>query len=149
MSKSLLIDPHKREITVTEDMTEYCPGGITLACVTKLGEPLYVDDEGLLRPEWQPGFRCPKLRSDDQPLLGYGILQGPDRHEIRGGKWVEWVEDVTTTPEQMAEMVEWMSVDDVVTWFHNNSSKLASYIQDESGGITPLSTYGDFLFRKP
>lgn len=136
MQRAILIDAANREIKYVPcqgylDMRKHLPGGITVCWVfhDQGGDVLYVDDEALLRPA-VCAFRW-KLRPDSQPMMSNGLLTGRDNATIdNDGDLVEETFDPLLTPEQVAQYVEWLTVDDALSWFRSKADEPAGYVTD-------------------
>src|SRR6187399_2253097 len=79
MAKALWIDSKNRTITEVdcnglEDMRKYVGGSICFAMSWNTGDVLYVDDEGLLKPQ-EHFFMLPGCQN---PLAGDGLIVGPE-----------------------------------------------------------------------
>lgn len=128
METAILIDADKREIRYVpckdyRDMKKHMPGGICIGWVFRdtTGDVLYVDDEALLHKA-KRAFRW-KLRRDGQPMMSHGLITGRD--DI-----VETTLDPEITLEQVAQYVEWLTVEEALSWFAAKADEPASYVTD-------------------
>jgi len=115
MAKALWINSSTQQITSVEcnglvDMRKYVGGSICFAMSWITGDVLYVDDEGLLKP--QDSFFM--LTDGQQPLAGNGIIVGPEVEDEE--KW--WTEDVIITIKELK--VTWMNRNDAWNWAVKN-----------------------------
>jgi len=141
--KAYLINSKDRtitEITYTPDKDSLgALIGCDLICTgatTNVGDTLFIDDEGLLKPQ-QYFFRW-KPRSDSQPYAGNGIWVGREVETGRG----YYTEDPTPTIEQLSQLIEFLSVDDAKRWAATHWNEPATTITT-SRGTTVISRVSD------
>lgn len=136
--KAYLIDAAARTIVPIDytytSMREHLPGGICIGATFDNGDVLYVDDEGLLQPATK-AFRI-RRRRDRQPMMSNGILTGRDNPDPRSTNTLPPAMSI----EELAGEIEWMSVDDALTWFRRRSPGAAV-----TSGDAVLATWGDFI----
>lgn len=111
MTKALWVNSQLRTITQVdcnglEDMRKYVGGSICFAMSWKTGDVLYVDDEGLLKPQDNFFF----IENCHQPLAGNGIIVGPEVETEN--TW--WTENNIITIEKLK--VTWMTREDAWRW---------------------------------
>jgi hypothetical protein len=110
--KILIIDPSKREVREGQvaryhpDVSKLLGGWLSGAGRFDNGDVLFVDDEGMLKPQehffmWD-GY--------PNPLAGLGVVVGP---EVRGSGDGS---DVQTTVEDLTKRIKWMSHQDFTVW---------------------------------
>jgi hypothetical protein len=126
--KALLIDSAARQIRDVEynnlaDMHHLIGGYIEVAYSWPNGDVLFVDEEGLFKP--QTNFFRIAARGDT-PLAGNGLLVGRevDDDSPRGYH----TEPPTMTAQALADIVEFRSRDQVDAWAKANASDAASFI---------------------
>ena len=115
MAKALWINSSTQQITSVEcnglvDMRKYVGGSICFAMSWITGDVLYVDDEGLLKPQ-DHFFMLPDCQN---PLAGNGIIVGPEVEE--DDKW--WTEDTTIIRENLR--ITWMNREQAWRWAVNH-----------------------------
>lgn len=138
--QAYLIDAAARTITPIEysgyDFRTYLPGGICIGQVFRNGDVLYVDDMALLKKA-AVAFRI-KDRPDGQPMMSNGILTGPDSPR---GTTTEPPQFTTT---ELAQHIEWLTVEDALTWFRGKADEAA--VISHSGGISQVhASWADLL----
>jgi hypothetical protein len=130
MSKVIFIDATKREISLVELKTSdwtalrtLVGGYIQAAYGWPSGDVLFVDEEGLLKAP-DKFFRI--TVRPDQPLAGNGVIVGLEINDTDGDYMGN--ADVALTVEQVADMVEFRSPEQVSSWAKANASEPASTI---------------------
>jgi hypothetical protein len=138
--KAYLIDATARTITPFDyerygTFTDYLPGGLCIGHLFANEDVLYVDDLGLLRPA-ECAFRIKGCLSG-QPLMSNGILTGRDTTH-------------TTLPPtfsiaEMAEQIEWLTVDEALDWFRARQDQPAVASTTSDGTYTVHAHWSDFV----
>lgn len=143
MSKAILIDAATREIREIENtglksLQAAVGGFIETAYSWENGDVLFVDEEGLFKPQ-SNFFRVPTL-CDDQPFAGNGVVVGREVTDDEG----EYVRtDVPTiTVEALREIVEFRDRAQVDAWAKANASETASAVMfvDKAGNVETTVT---------
>jgi hypothetical protein len=124
--KAILINSAERTITEvdydgSEQLRKLVGGWIELAYMWPSKDVLYVDEEGLMKP--QAHFFRITVRPD-QPMVGNGVIIGPERDtdEVPEG----FVTDPPSlTVEQVRAMVEFRNRDQFDAWAKANASDAA------------------------
>jgi hypothetical protein len=139
--KGYLIDSKTR--TVTECEYEYGGdrsisnlikgNGICIGWQWTTGDVLFVDDEGLLKPQ-EFFFRIVK-RADGQPYAGNGMVCGPDNEDSS--------DDPRMTMAEVLADIEWLTHADFEAWCKAHSGQAATSITTVDG-TTVLSTWDDY-----
>ena len=142
---AILIDSAAQEIRAVEyegldDMRRLIGGGIDSACRWPNGDVLYVDDEGLLKP--QTGFFM--IEGVDQPLPGNGLLVGKEVEDFGSGKW--WTEAPTITIEELRALVSFRTREQVEAWGKAHASEPAIAFTDAKG-MHVIEHWGNFIAR--
>jgi hypothetical protein len=159
--KALFIDAAKREILEVEyeqskvddggpgkSLQDHIGGYIETAYAWENGDVLFVDEEGLFKPQ-QHFFRIGER--PDQPLAGNGIVVGAERYDGEG----EYLgtNDPTITPEALRATVEFRSRDQVEAWAKANASEPAGaiYTVGKNGAVekTVLAHVGELYASIP
>ena len=122
--KAILIDATMREIRALEytdykDLRRMVGGLLTIATDWPSGNVLFVDDEGLLKPQMH-FFR---IAGRDQPLPGNGVVVGADRHDEKGDYL--GTEDPQIAVEQLQAEVTFLSRAQADSWAKANASEPA------------------------
>jgi hypothetical protein len=135
--QAILIDSAKREIRAVEynglaEMKAFVGGYIEVAFAWPNGDVLYVDEEGLLKPQ-SHFFRIPER--PDQPLCGNGLLVG---REVEHDDGPYHTEPPTLTVEALHATVEFRSRDQVAAWAKAHASEPAGavYFAGPGGTVT-------------
>ena len=115
MARALWVNSQLRKVIAVdciglEDMRKYVGGSICFAMSWNTGDVLYVDDEGLLKPQ-DHFFMLPGCQN---PLAGDGIIVGPEVEAE--DKW--WTENTTITIEKLK--VTWMTREQAWRWAVNH-----------------------------
>ncbi len=141
--KGYLIDATKREIREVDYVTEPMESPISLqshiggyiqgAYAWENGDVLFVDEEGLLKPQLY-FFRI-DVRPD-QPLAGNGVVVGRERTNPRTGDYLG-TDDPVISLETLRAAVTWLTRDQVDAWAKGNASEPASaiYYPDGDGNL--------------
>jgi hypothetical protein len=158
-AKAIHINSAERTITEVEieggslkDLQALTGGGIEIAWSFQNGDVLFVDDEGLLKPQ-EHYFRI-STRKDGQPLAGNAVLVG---REVEGPQYPE---GYTTLPPQtsvaeLESMITFYTKDQVMAWATGNASEPWATFQALKPDMTPdgppvvLSTTGGFFGVSP
>jgi hypothetical protein len=147
--KCFHIDSTAKTITETtyadyRDLQRYVRGTLTIGFAFENGDVLFVDDEALLKPQ-AAFFTIP---GQQQPLGGNGVLTGRDSFGPDGEG--EGTDDPTTTAEELAKIVTWMSVAEAAQWGRDHADVPAvSVISYEDGEVrkTVMQSYGTIFER--
>lgn len=151
--RGYLIDAAARTVTEIEidglkGLQAAVGGYICQAFSWPTGETLYVDDEGLFKPQ-QHFFRFEGR--DDQPLAGNGVVVGPERYDDEG----EYVAtDPPTFPiDEVRRRVSFRTRDQVDAWGKANASEPAQTITytNERGEVVTevLARFGSLFGDMP
>jgi hypothetical protein len=150
--KCIIINPAARSITEgtytgPDDLRAILGGWFATAYVWESGDALYVDDEGLMKPN-EHFFRI-SLRGDDQPLAGVGVIVGAEKPDRSGYITLP----PTITVEALEAAVSWMSRASVEAWGQANASRPAmtftTFGADGSEEKVVLTTYGQLIGDMP
>jgi hypothetical protein len=159
--RALLIDAAKREIREVEyvqskvddggpgmSLQDHIGGYIETAFAWENGDVLFVDEEGLFKPQMH-FFRIGER--PDQPFAGHGIVVGAERYDGEG----EYLgtNDPTITAAALRATVEFRSRDQVDAWAKGNASDVAGAIytiaNDGSIDMTVLAHVGELYEQMP
>lgn len=138
-----VINPYEQTVRLglwTNALVDRClPGGITVAWQRRNRDVIYVDDEGLLRPA-TAGFRW-KERPDRQPLLGFGLVGGPDSDDG------ESTLDPRSTIAEIEAQVEWLTREQVIAAIKAMTGvpAVTAGPLDKSQPREVITTYDEFL----
>lgn len=153
--KAILIDAAKREIREVEYNHTDTPirsligGWIETAWSWPNGDVLYVDEEGLLKP--QEHFFLLSLRSDGQPLAGNGVLVGREVEDDTTDGY--HTEPPTITVDELRKLVRFIDRKYVNSWGAANSSEpMMTIMSVGPGGAidrTTIATAGEVVSRIP
>jgi hypothetical protein len=132
MSKAWLIDTAARDIRAVEvtdsaSMRHHVGGFIDLGHAFASGEMLYVDDEGLMKP--QAHFFQFAPRADGWPLGGNGIVVGRELVNRRGE--YTGTADVEIAEQSLRSLVRFMSLADVERWALTHANEPAMLMNGE------------------
>ena len=137
--KAFLIDAAERQIREVEyvvspmesplSLQSHIGGFIETAYGWPDGDTLFVDEEGLLKPQLY-FFRI--STRPDQPFAGNGIVVGRERTN-RQGDYLG-TDDPKLTIEALRGMVTWMTRDQVDSWAKANASEPAAAIHYVENG---------------
>jgi len=130
MSKALLIDSAKREVREVDyvaspmdnpaSLQSLIGGYIETAWSWETGETLYVDEEGLFKPQ-RHFFRL-RQRADGQPLAGNGVVVGREVEDADGGYHTE---PPSFSAEALSRDVQFLSREQADAWAKANASEPA------------------------
>jgi hypothetical protein len=141
--KGYLIDSTQREIREVEYVTQpmesplslqsHIGGYIEVAHGWENGDVLFVDEEGLLKPQLY-FFRIDVRQ--DQPFAGNGVVVGRERTNPATGDYLG-TDDPVISLEALRAAVTWLTRDQVDAWAKGNASEPASaiYFPDENGNL--------------
>lgn len=144
--KALLIDSVAREVRTvqyssTKDLEELLRSDMfTIAWTWPNGDVLFVDDEGLSKPQ-RHFFRLAS-RSDDQPLAGNGVVVGAEQHDDDGNYTT--TADPAITVEELAQLVTFMTREQADAWAKGNASEPAVIV---AGHV--VARYGEVFGEMP
>jgi len=145
--RALLIDAAKREVREVEyeqergkgapTLQDHLGGYIEVASVWAAGDVLYVDEEGLYKPQMY-FFRIDGRQ--DQPFAGNGIVVGAERYDDKGD--YIGTNAPTMTAKDLFKLVTWLTRDQVDSWAKGNASDVASavYFAKPDGSIERMVT---------
>jgi hypothetical protein len=106
-------------------------GHIEVACAWQNGDVLYVDEEGLFKP--QAGFFRIAPRRDGQPLAGNGVLVGKEQAAKNADGYITL--PPTITLDALRSQVQFLSYEQTQAWAKGNASEPAIVVSSqESGG---------------
>jgi hypothetical protein len=153
MARAILIDATTRELRVVacngaEDIRALLGGWLEAACQLPSGDVLYVDEEGLLKP--QTGGFLFALRPD-QPLMGHGVLVGPELTNDEG----EYIgdADVRTPIVLLRRLVRFVDRAYIDAWGRANASEPAASVTtlgpDGEPETTALGRWGQTIADMP
>ena len=148
MTKAIIIDSAKREVREadidTHKVGQIINGWIECAAAFPNGDMLFVDEEGLLKPN-EHFFRFAP-RNDGLPLAGNGVIIG--REIATKDSWYN--EEPKCTVEQVKEWVTFLDKSQAQAWGKANASEPAvsvtAVMPDGSVEHSVLQRYGE-LFR--
>lgn len=111
LMNAYLIDPVKREITAVTysglaDLNRLIGGPIELAAMWSNGDTIYVDEEGLLKP--QASYWGIPSKRPDQPFAGPGVMLGEELADDVDG-WAR-TRDPAIAIETLRGLVVWVVV---------------------------------------
>ena len=150
--KAILIDPARRVVEEVEydkvgTLGKFVGGYITLAWQTEAGDVIYVDDEGMLKPQGAY-FRWTE-RPDEQPLAGKGILVGPETDH--GDTYT--IADPTMSVDEVTSKIIWLTREQVDAWGKANASEpmisITTENDDGSRDQVVLRRTGEFIANMP
>lgn len=157
MPKAYFINAHMRTITeFTYDegtLHTHLPNGIAGAQRYPTGDIMYVSDEGMMH-KVTSAFRLKSRGMMAPPLIGDGILAGPDHMKFKGDKHDGSVDDaddyeeITLDPvmgiRDITKDIQWLTVKDALNWYRFHADDACSTMT--VNGVTEvLSTYATFL----
>lgn len=130
--KAYLIDSAAQTISAIDysgltELHDLVGGYIELAWTWPSGEVLYVDEEGLLKP--QSHFFRLTLRSDGQPLAGNGVVVGPE--QVVGDGYITLPPAVPL--DALRAVVQFMTYDQAQAWAKGNASEPAVTVTTDAG----------------
>jgi hypothetical protein len=142
MPTAILIDVAAREIREIEntglDALQAAVGGnIEAAYYWENGDVLFVDEEGLFKPQTN-FFRVPMR--DDQPFAGNGVVVGKELFDAKDD--YIGTDAPTITVEALREIVEFRDRVQVDAWAKANASEAASAVTivDKAGNVETTVT---------
>ncbi|MBV8524142.1 MAG: hypothetical protein JOY71_18790 [Acetobacteraceae bacterium] len=144
---AILIDAAAQAIRAVEyeglqDMRRLLGGSIDMAYSWANGDTLYVDGEGLLKP--QKGFFM--LEPVRHPLPGNGLLVGKEVEDPATGEW--WTAAPTITIKELRALVSFRTREQIEAWGKAQASEPAVAFTDAQG--TPvIERWGSFIARMP
>lgn len=144
--KALLIDSAAREVRTvqysnTKDLEKLIQADMfTIAWTWPNGDVLFVDDEGLSKPQ-RHFFRL-ALRSDDQPLAGNGVVVGAEQYDDDGNYTA--TDDPAITAEELAQLITFMTREQADAWAKGNASEPAVIV---AGDV--VERYGNVFDEMP
>jgi Domain of unknown function (DUF3846) len=124
MSRAIFIDAEKREIsevecdTLKNGVRRLIGGYIEMAWLWPSGDVLFVDEEGLLKPN-EHFFRL-SLRQDGQPLAGSGVIVGEELLD-REGEWIGNA-DPSISCDTVRPLIQFLSRVQAEAWGKANAS---------------------------
>lgn len=124
LTKGLLIDSERQEIRWvqfggSEGLRELIGGWIEVAYSWDTGDVLYVDEEGLLKP--QSHFFTIAVRRDGQPLPGNGVIVGREVEDDSPQGFHTL--PPTLTVDELRSMVQFRSHAQAQSWAKANASE--------------------------
>lgn len=149
-----LIDAAAREVREVEyrnvqDLQSFVCGSISLAHVFPGGEVLFVDDEGLFKP--QTAFFRVLSSGNPQPLAGNGVCTGREVYG-RDGEYLG-TEAPGMALEALERDIQWLTRAQADAWAKGNASEPACAVYDlwHDGSIRGevLTTFGALWAEMP
>lgn len=141
--RGYLIDAAKQEVREVE--WEYTGGrsiaaligtGVSAICIAlkwQTGDVLYVDDEGILKP--QSVYFTVVDRADHQPLGGNGLVTGPDN--------MEETDPPVMSMADLVAKIQWSSRKDFESWAKDRGAAITVSYPD--GEQKVLATWDDII----
>jgi hypothetical protein len=131
--KAYLIDSAAQTITEIEysglaALQSLIGGYIEVAWTWQNGDVVYVDEEGLLKP--QSAFFRLAPRRDGQPLAGNGVLVGREQAAKNADGYITL--PPTTSLDALRSQVQFLSYEQVQAWAKGNASEPAVVVSSQS-----------------
>jgi hypothetical protein len=151
--KWLLIDAAAREIREVEwtesmaspiSLQKHIGGSLEAACMWPSGDVLYVDEDGLAKPQ-RYFFRIDTR--PDQPMPGNGIVVGRERYDSMGDYL--GTDNPQITVEALRGIVRFLSRAQVDAWAKGNASDPAtafSYLDADGVWVTEVTGHMGEIF---